>query len=69
VARAVAAAAGEAQPVQINETPAPGRPLSRYVPSVERAETELGLRVWIPLDEAIRKTMAWQRSARPVLSS
>lgn len=69
VARTVAAAAGEPLPVKIAETPQPGRPLSRYVPSVTRAEVELGLRAWIPLDEAVRKTLAWQRSARTVLSS
>ena len=69
VARTVAACAGEPLPVKIAETPAPGRPLSRYVPSVSRAEVELGLRVWIPLDEAVRKTLVWQRSAKPVLST
>lgn len=68
VARAVAAASGEAVPVEISASPATGAPLNRYVPSVELAGTELGLRVWIPLDEAIRKTLAWQRSARAVLS-
>jgi nucleoside-diphosphate-sugar epimerase len=69
VARAVAAASGEALPVKISVAPAPGASPSRYVPSVERAGIELGLSAWIPLDEAIRKTLAWQRSARAVLSS
>ncbi len=69
VARAVAAASGEVLPVKITATQATGAPLNRYVPSVERAETELGLRAWIHLDEAIRKTLAWQRSAKAVLSS
>jgi len=32
---------------------------SRYVPSTERARSELGLLQWIPLDEAIRRTAAW----------
>jgi nucleoside-diphosphate-sugar epimerase len=68
-ARAVAAASGEALPVKISAAPAAGAPLNRYVPAVERAGTELGLRAWIPLDEAIRKTLAWQRSARAVLSA
>lgn len=68
VARAVAAAAGEALPVKISANPATDAPLNRYVPSVERAGTELGLRAWIPLDEAIRKTLAWQRSVKAVLS-
>jgi len=68
-ARAVAAASGEALSVKISTASAAGAPLNRYVPSVERAGTELGLQAWIPLDEAIRKTIAWQRSARAVLSS
>lgn len=40
---------------------------SRYVPSIARAEAELGLRAWTPLDVAIRKTLAWQRGT-PALS-
>ena len=31
-------------------------------------KAELGLRVWIPLGEAIQKTLAWQRSAKAILS-
>jgi dTDP-glucose 4,6-dehydratase len=65
----VAAASGEVWPVKISAALATGAPLNRYVPSVERAGAELGLQAWIPLDEAIRKTLAWQRSARAVLSS
>jgi len=68
VAQIVAAASGEKLPVKIAEAPQSGRPLSRYVPSIARAEVELGLRAWIPLDEAVRKTLAWQRSAKAVLS-
>ena len=30
----------------------------RYVPSIERARTELDLDIWIPLEEAIRRTVA-----------
>ncbi len=32
---------------------------SRYVPSIARARAELGLDVWTPLDEAIRRTARW----------
>ncbi len=34
-----------------------GRPPSRYIPSIERAERELGLAVEIPLEEAIRRSV------------
>lgn len=69
VARTVATVVGEPLPIKIAGAPVPGGALSRYVPSVDRAEAELGLRVWIPLDEAVRKTIAWQRSAKAVLST
>lgn len=46
--------------VQKNE---PGNPISRYVPAVSRAQSELGLKIRIPLDEAIRRTASWHRSA------
>jgi dTDP-glucose 4,6-dehydratase len=32
-----------------------------YVPSVERAADELGLKAWIELDEGLRRTIAWHR--------
>lgn len=34
----------------------------RYVPSVARAEADLGLRPSVPLPEAIRRTLAWART-------
>ena len=68
LARAVADVSGERLSVQIAAAPISGRPLNRYVPAVDRAEAELGLRVWIPLGEAIQKTLAWQRSAKAILS-
>ena len=36
---------------------------SRYVPDVQRARDELTLRSLVPLDEAIRRTSAWWKSA------
>jgi dTDP-glucose 4,6-dehydratase len=33
----------------------------RYVPAIGRAGGELGLRVWIDLDDALRRTWAWLR--------
>lgn len=46
-------------PVQIDGTPDPTRSPQTYVPDIDRARTELGLRVTIPLREAIRRTAAW----------
>jgi nucleoside-diphosphate-sugar epimerase len=46
-------------PIQIDGTPNPTAPLNSYVPSIDRAHSELGLSVIIPLDEALRRTAAW----------
>ncbi len=43
--------------VVISKTPVPGRKPARYVPNIDRAERELGLRCWIGLDEAINRTI------------
>ena len=39
-----------------------GTPPSRYVPSIDRAQTELGLAPIVPLTEAIERTAAWHRA-------
>ena len=41
--------------VEIMQTPQPGIPAARYVPSTRRAHDELGLKTWIPLEEAIAR--------------
>lgn len=48
-------------PVQIDGTPNPTAPLNSYVPDVNRALNELGLRVTSDLPEALRRTAAWYR--------
>lgn len=58
-ARCVSAAYGGHAPVLIEQQPDPARAVSRYVPAIGRAGAELGLRVWIGQEEAIRRTMRW----------
>ncbi len=54
------------QPVIIAQPLTPGKLPSRYVPSIARAATELGLSEQIPLTDAIRKTASWHRSVSAV---
>lgn len=49
--------------VKILQPPKPGQPPSRYVPSVQRAETELDLHEWVDLTTAIKKTADWLRQS------
>lgn len=49
-------------PVEIAKAPTPGAAPSRYVPSIARAKTELGLELKVSLEEAIRRTLAFHRS-------
>jgi nucleoside-diphosphate-sugar epimerase len=60
-ARAVARASGGELGVTIGRAPAAGPP-ERYVPSTHRARTELGLRMTVDFDEALRRTLAWHRA-------
>jgi nucleoside-diphosphate-sugar epimerase len=39
----------------------PGKPPERYVPDVQKAMKELDLKAWIPLETAIKKTIAWKQ--------
>jgi nucleoside-diphosphate-sugar epimerase len=47
--------------VRVAKQPEPSKPAERYVPSVHRARTELGLDVWISLPNAITRTAEWYR--------
>ncbi len=62
VAAAVSRALPGNVPVTIAQKPAPGQPPQRYVPDTGRAERELGLREWIGLEEAIRRTARWHQA-------
>jgi len=53
-----------ASPIQIACPPDSARAPSRYVPSVERVEKELGLRESYSLQEAIRRTAQWHGRLR-----
>lgn len=59
VAHAVREANGGRLSINVAKTPAPGQPRIGYVPCIQRAESELGLRAHIPLLDAIRRTLAW----------
>jgi dTDP-glucose 4,6-dehydratase len=45
--------------IRIHTPPLAAQPAERYVPSIDRARTELGLRPIVPLDDALRRTSAW----------
>jgi dTDP-glucose 4,6-dehydratase len=61
-AHCVAALASPPVPVVRAEQPPADGLVSRYVPSVALARETLGLDVWIPFDEALRRTWAWYRA-------
>ena len=65
LARKVAGLApGGRSAVSIRGAAAPNAHRSRYIPAIERARA-LGLDVWTPLDEAIRRTMDFAREYNP----
>ena len=50
--------------VAMARQPDPQRPARRYVPDISRARRELGLEVWTPLDEAVRKTIEFHQQTQ-----
>jgi len=50
--------------VEVAQSPVAGRPAERYIPSVERARSELGLESWIDLKEGIRRTARWHKQKK-----
>jgi dTDP-glucose 4,6-dehydratase len=50
---------GSTLPVHIHGVVNTAKPANNYVPSIERAHQELGLKVRIPLAEAVRLTARW----------
>lgn len=49
--------------VVIHGIPAPDTLPARYVPDTSRASRELGLVASVPIGDAVRRTLAWHRSA------
>jgi len=62
VARTVAVVGERRSRVEILSRPVAGMPALRYVPSVERAQEELGLKPRIQFEEGIRRTLNWAAS-------
>jgi dTDP-glucose 4,6-dehydratase len=60
LARTIAASAGEDVRVDI-QSAMPQGPQNIYLPNIARAKEELGLRVTVPLREAIRRTLAFHQ--------
>lgn len=64
LAHRVAQVSGGNSAVQIKGVPVPGAKPSAYLPSLVRAREQLGLDVYVPLEEAIARTLEWHRSRR-----
>jgi dTDP-glucose 4,6-dehydratase len=64
LARSVVATVAPGAAIRTGSPPKPGVIPSRYVPSVSRAELGLGLKVWIPLEESIRRMWQWNSDQR-----
>lgn len=62
LARQVAATVPGTARVRVLGSPC-GLPAERYVPDVERARSELGLRVAIPLSQALSRSVGWHTFA------
>jgi dTDP-glucose 4,6-dehydratase len=63
LAAAVRNTVAEGVEIRIAQAPRQRAEASRYVPAVERAECQLGLKVWIPLEEGIRRMWSWHAAS------
>ena len=59
LAHRVAEALAPSKPVVIEKTLEPSPVGNRYVPSISRARSELGLEVWTPLKQGVISTACW----------
>ncbi len=65
LARQVASALGVEEAVHVAIQSIPGAQPERYVPDISRSRNELGVRVTVPIDEAIRRTAHWHMDQVP----
>ncbi|HEV2740915.1 MAG TPA: NAD(P)-dependent oxidoreductase [Candidatus Elarobacter sp.] len=65
----VAAAVAPTARIEVAREAVPGAPAARYVPCTRRAEDELGLRVRVPLHDALVRTYEFLELARPAKTS
>lgn len=59
LAKVVAQTSGKNLKISLASEPSPHATPERYVPSVERAKNELGLHQYVSLEDAIKRTIAW----------
>ena len=62
LARRVVSVLGASSPVHIAKQAAPGAPVHRYLPDIQRITHELELPEALSLDEAIRRTAQWYQA-------
>jgi nucleoside-diphosphate-sugar epimerase len=66
LARAVAAAIGSRAAVRVAQTASAGAEVQQYVPSISKAQQNLGLKCEVALEDAIRRTVAWHGYPAPL---
>lgn len=59
LAKTVADVIAPELPIQVAKRPTPNKTAERYVPSTQRAKTELGLQEFTKLPDAIQRTAQW----------
>jgi dTDP-glucose 4,6-dehydratase len=67
LARRVVKIAGGEIGIHVDPSAQPASLRARYVPAVQRAESELGLRVWVPLERGLRRMWQWNHGPQPAL--
>jgi len=68
LARRVVKIAGGEIGIHVDPSARPATARARYVPGVQRAENELGLQVWVPLERGLRRMWDWNLRQRPAAS-